>query len=315
MPDKSNQLASPKRHHYIPQSYLARFASNGLLSVYDRELRQFRTQLPKDTAVQTHYYSIVDAKGKRHQVLEGMLARLDGDAVNAISRIEEQEQLSSHDRQVLSFFGSYLMLRVPNFEKRVNDFEEQKMRKIAKVAFASEQRAKEVIEQAIKAKRLDESRVSGISPKDMVEFAQDDTRYDVVISRNISLEAMQRQAKQIATIFSQMDWVFNKAVRGASFITCDNPLTLLPATDFERDIHYEYGTKDVQKVLPLSQRTCLVMLDKGNRFGFVQLSRQEVRNVNIAIALNSDRFIIASNERLLRRIVERSGLSEQKTNN
>ncbi len=56
---------SPKRHHFIPKRYLEGFCRDGFLSVYDREKGEYRRQTPKNTALQTHYYSLEDEHGRR----------------------------------------------------------------------------------------------------------------------------------------------------------------------------------------------------------------------------------------------------------
>lgn len=50
-------MSTPKRHHYLPRFYLDRFTDRGRLYLFDREEAEHRIQTPKNTAVQTHFYT------------------------------------------------------------------------------------------------------------------------------------------------------------------------------------------------------------------------------------------------------------------
>src|ERR1043165_1464790 len=68
-------MAKPKRHHYLPEFYLAGFTLDGArestFTVFDRDECQFREQTPPNTAVRGYYYAVEDeATGEKSMHVE-----------------------------------------------------------------------------------------------------------------------------------------------------------------------------------------------------------------------------------------------------
>lgn len=55
----------PKRHHYLPESYLKRFKREKALWVYDIETKQLRPQTPTDTGAIGYFNVLEDTNGVR----------------------------------------------------------------------------------------------------------------------------------------------------------------------------------------------------------------------------------------------------------
>jgi len=79
-------LKGPKRQHYLPRFYLDGFATDGLVSVYDREKDEVRRQQPKDTAVIGRFYTMEDAQGRRRYEIEALLSEYEGKASPVIKK-------------------------------------------------------------------------------------------------------------------------------------------------------------------------------------------------------------------------------------
>jgi len=80
-------MANPsRRHHYLPQFYLRRFTDEeGLVSLFDRETKEFRRQPPVNTALRKHFYTVTDADGLKSDGIEQMFSGLDSNARDVIT--------------------------------------------------------------------------------------------------------------------------------------------------------------------------------------------------------------------------------------
>jgi Protein of unknown function (DUF4238) len=85
----------PRRHHYVPEAYLAAFTpqqrKDDRLFVYDtqRDLL-LHDQLPKNVGHERDYYRLEDVEGDGDPfVVEKMLSRLESEAIEVIKTIEE----------------------------------------------------------------------------------------------------------------------------------------------------------------------------------------------------------------------------------
>jgi len=104
----------PKRHHYLPESYLKRFTRQKALWVYDVETKQLRPQTPHDTGAIGYFNALEDKDGNRSFVIEEALSEIEGATVQVMQRIEAREKLSDEDRHTLAHFVALQMLRGPD---------------------------------------------------------------------------------------------------------------------------------------------------------------------------------------------------------
>lgn len=115
----SPQMSRPKRHHYLPEFYLAGFATDGrresTFTVYDRETDEFRQQTAKNTAVAGYYYATQDpSTGERSMEVEQFLSSIESEADAAIRKLERREKPTGHEREVIALFCALLHLEFRN---------------------------------------------------------------------------------------------------------------------------------------------------------------------------------------------------------
>jgi hypothetical protein len=152
-----------------------------------------------------------------------------------------------------------------------------------------------------------------ISAKELFEYHRDGM-YKFVINRNASLDVMLSISPELADYFNRMNWMVFHAPKSTSFVTTDNPLILLPPPGYDPNSPWGYGllTAGVRKVFPLSQKACLVMDGPGHILSYVNVHKQIVRDVNIQVAFQAYRFVIARDEDLVRNIVRTAKLQQRK---
>lgn len=298
-------MSIPKRHHYLPQFYLDGFCRDDLLWVYDKDEKEFRQQTLQNTAVQKYYYSFEDDDGEKDAEVEGLLSLVETYTKPIIDKINSREIIDEAEKETLSIFVGFLYSRVPRFEKNYNDNRERTLRHMNKVIFSDEKRT----EQILKKYERDTGKKVNVSAKELSEFALDDNRYDIEIHRNESLKMMLNLCKKLPIYFVQMDWLFLYAPRNSSFVTTDDPLVLIPPRDLPDNAPYGIATKGTQKFLPLSQKVCLAMFDRGDKINIREAYREEVRGINLSVTSRSDRFVIARDHALVKNVVEAIGLN------
>ena len=138
-----------------------------------------------------------------------------------------------------------------------------------------------------------------ITAKEMIEFHKKGD-YDIKIHHDQSLKLMLPLSLDMANYFRQMNWVVTHAPKGTSLITTDNPLAVIPPPGYSHDSSYGFGilTRGATKIFPISQDTCLLMLDLGDILLHHDLREQGVNAINLNVANQADRFVIASDETL-----------------
>ena len=117
-------LGGPRRHHYIPQFYLRRFANNGK--------RLIRMPLPAhpppsrkptnvtNVAVMKDFYTVLTAKGES-AIIENLLGVWDHDASECFKKLTDKDAwpISANLKLRMCFWFGLLSVRSPYFRRNV----------------------------------------------------------------------------------------------------------------------------------------------------------------------------------------------------
>jgi hypothetical protein len=295
-------MTNPKRQHYLPQFYLEGFTDHEdhLLWVFDRELKQFRCQQPKDTAVQGYYYTFTDGNGKRRNDIEEFFSLIESQTKPILDRISQGKVITDDEKQAFSIFIAFQKTRVPDFEKGMNEVGEKIFKRISELMFSSERGAAEMIKKV----RIDAGKDLEINPREFADFVKRGD-YTINFEREHSIRLMMSLTMKLAIHFAEMDWAFFRAPERSSFLTSDNPFALIPPEGFDPKGFFGVGilTPGTTKIMPISSEYCLAMGDHGDKIQIIEIDHAMVRRLNSYSAINSDRFIIGKANRLLEKIV------------
>jgi hypothetical protein len=298
-------MSIPKRHHYLPESYLTRFTrkrtDQGELWIYDIKKREFRRQTPRNTGVQGYYNAVENEDGTRDFGIEESFSRIESETATIINKIEAREPIDEKERGDLGLFVAAQMMRGPEFEEDVGKMMEGPLRIAAQMSFATPERARQSLEQFEK----DTGKPLGASAEEMMEYLKRDD-YQLKLHRNESLRVMANLVGDTAKRFIRMDWRFFHAPADRTFITTDNPFVVMAPDHWGKMpswYGFGYGTSGTRKVMPLSDKVCLVMFDPGTAAEHGDLTEAGVREINTHLAVEAYRFVIAREEPLLRSLV------------
>jgi len=298
-------MSLPKRQHIIPKFYLEKWCVNDLLYVYDVKKRQFRQQTSINTAVQKKYYTWIDKNGNPVIDLEKLLAFVESHTSPVIDKIINKIEISAEELGTLAFFISYLFVRVPKFRNILKDDLKEFSRYFIDHHFGTVDRAKKTLNE----KSFRNKTRPNLDPKKIVELF---SKHEFIIKKDLLLVSSTELGSQLAQVFGSLDWCFHYASSEGSFITSDNPVSILSPQGIDSNRRPIGGLleKGVYKFVPLGPKVCL-------RIGYSQdsticsdtIPRWLIRIVNSCIALNCDRFLFSHNKALLESIIKRIKLN------
>jgi hypothetical protein len=116
------------------------------------------------------------------------------------------------------------------------------------------------------------------------------------------------QAESTFKIMAQLFWQTIIAPHNAGFITCDNPLTVVPPEGCPLVGFFVPGTVSY---FPLSRQICMRLDGSGKPFGNRKISKETVQAINRNIAANSERFVMGPDKAQLISAIKQSGSDEQ----
>jgi hypothetical protein len=112
----------------------------------------------------------------------------------------------------------------------------------------------------------------------------------------------------LAREIALMDWTVAHADERSSFITTDSAVGYVVPEHLRGTGAPIYGlaSEFIAKAVPLSSRVALVVGGRGLALEHVSYSRHKVQEVNIAVAIECERYVIGGDEALVRAVVRRS---------
>jgi hypothetical protein len=304
----ANQNQNPARnHHYLPQRYQNGFTKDGLIWVYDGEEGEFRPLPPKVNAVVRDFYSLdgletVEPDGLeslKSDVLEKELGGLEQRVWPLIDRLSDRHPaISASEKRELSLFFAFLYTRVPVFEDRLNNSKAQHLRSWVEEVFATPDdladKVKEATGESLPADQI--GRLHAELPRGLtIESSRHNNLVDILDVTPIWAESFFNRAWEVLT-----------APREVAYILCDNPVVLVHPQGGMVD----HADPELRVLIPLTSKNALRMSHFGADHSISRTCAGSgfVRNLNIAIAQNGDRFVMARDELHLRRVVAKARL-------
>lgn len=281
---------TPRKHHFIPRGYLAGFCRDdgGRLALYDRARGDYRDrQRILDVAHIKDYYAYETASGELNFDVERALGEIESKALPVIHKIDVGEQITGDERYALALYVAFQHTRTPVFEASLHSFSSALTGKLAAIAPVP----------------------PGGQPMTEDEIAK---RWGLEINRPDSLRMMLDLSPEIAETLYGMEWrVARRPDDKTSFITTDSPFSLMPGPDY---VPGPFGdgmgikTPGVFKTLPLSQASFLLIGASGSHMSTITLTRDQVRDTNIAVATRCRNFVFGRELPLVERVVKAAGI-------
>jgi hypothetical protein len=278
-----------KRHHFLPEFYLRGFAREGYLWLYDREKREYRRQAPRNTAVVSQFYTTALEGGETDTLVEEMLSQNESKAKPIIDSLIAGESLAHPQRADLSYFLAFLFARTPKFEREIIQIADSMHKQVAKEGIPTVEAAEKIL--------LKSNPTPSITVQSFYDFVHKE-QFSITGHRNLTLELMISQARKAAKELVFMNWEVVHAPAKRSFITSDSPFGYIVPESLHGTNEPIFGilSTKIFKVIPLSAKIALRIGGPGISFSHVEATRQELGEINVAVAKECERFLIGSNE-------------------
>lgn len=282
-----------KRHHYIPKFYLEGFIdphNRPYLWVYEKGNEKIIKATSKDIAVEKHYFSFLMLDGERNSdTLENVMAEIEKNSAPVFRKIIGGQSLSKKDRAYFATFLAFMMVRVPNFRKNIENAIGELMKRINMV-YASNRRGFEAM---IKRYEKDTHKKINMPIEELRKWVLEG-EYDIKANPEFALGMALSTTREVFSVFLGMKWTFVKATDEYKFLTGDNPLFYCDPT---HDPNSFYGVgllnKNVEVTFPISKDLALFASWKGKE-GYIQAKNKLVKDINRRTVLAALRFVFSS---------------------
>ena len=271
----------PRRHHFVPQFYLRRFADgSGRLGVIDlHSPKQRRTVPVGDAAVIKDFYTVVHANGHDTTMVESVLAEIDGHAARLIDRVASGVlPLTGLDRFHFSLWLAIQAVRGPGPRRQMEALGAT-LAKIEIAVGATRERVREGLLER-----------HGVEPsEDEVDTVLKSVQrgapgVDVVVPQNALVPAMLKLGFEAGGFFYDRQWTVLRA-EVPGILTSDQPIALYTEPENRRPFE-GIGIATADEVLvPLDRSNVLVahrLYDFPTRV--VRVSAADLPNLNRQLA-------------------------------
>lgn len=284
-----------RRHHYLPQSYLAAFTDTGLkdgqFSVLDVQTgHSFRTS-PLNVGAERDF-NRVDVEGHAPDAIENALAPFEGEAVGAIRRVVDSEAFPTDNdwNLILNLLG-LIAVRNPKLRGSFNRSHEQVLRRIGDLLVSDKKIWDHHVEKARAAGEVISDRVSF---EDARRFVEDgDYRIEFHPQGNLRVEF--HAFDELLPLLGQRTWsVLVAPSDGPEFICSDHPVTL--AWKGGRSGPIGFGLKETEVFFPLGRHVGFYGVFEAALKPVVRCKPGHVATMNKRVAWNSERHVYSAIE-------------------
>jgi len=274
-------MTTARKHHYVPKFYLEGFTreERGSLVVYDRARKQYRSQKPVNILHIRDYYALEQEDGTLNYDIEKAFSQIEGAAKAIIVKLDEGGSLTDVERLELALFTAFQFTRTPAFLATI-----------------------EAADRGLAERLTDLLAPSGHTLSDVVD-KNGDPIGSFIRHRDDLLRLALKLAMEMAPALSQMNMaVIERPTDRTSFVTSDSPFCLV-AISPSRHVGVGVLSDNSLKLMPLSQKSCLFIQGKGGGFTRSTADREQVRSINLTVAMRCRDFLIGRDQSLVENLV------------
>lgn len=287
--------STARRHHYLPQAYLAAFTRTGskddqffVLNVHSG--RPFSTS-PINVAVERDF-NRVDIEGRSIDAIEQALSPFEEQAVMAIRNVIESEKFPNEEdcNWILNLLG-LIAVHNPQLQKSFNRSREQLIHCIGDLLVSD----KKIWEHHVKkAREFVENINNDVSFDNMKQFIEE-RKYRLEFSPEGNLRVEFHAFDKLLPILGQRTWSVLVAPNdGPEFICSDHPVTLVWKSGKVGPVGY--GLKETEVFFPLGRNIGFYGVFETPLKPAVKLKPDHVAMMNRRVILNAERHVFSALE-------------------
>lgn len=284
--------STARRHHYLPQSYLALFTDKGTKQgqffVLEVESgRTFRTS-PINVAVELDFNRI-DIDGHPPDVIENALAPLEQEAVQAIANAVATEEFPIDDdySSILNLI-CLIAVRNPFFRKSFNRAREQTIYQLCDLLVSD----KRLWEHHVRKAREDGEKIpDSASFEEMKRFIEEQ-EFEIEFRPEDNLRVELNSFDNILPILGERTWSLIIApTDGPEFICSDHPVAI--DWKFGRQGPIGLALRETEVFFPLSRRAGFYGTFEDPLQKVVHAKPGNVATMNRRVAFNAERHVFS----------------------
>lgn len=297
-------MANPKKHHFVPESYLAGFtlsgSKNDRLWVIDQKNVKVRPSTPQNEAHQRYLYRVDVEKGGDEFGIEKGFSEFENEAIPILKEISEKKAIPIGEKY--DYLISYIALQIVRtpkyrdvFVKNLSNMYSQMGKLTIQFLFQSKERFNQYVEELINRKP---------------HLNKDDFNYEKLLkeTKNIDFEADINQNYHIKHALKMSDtllphlgnrsWcILLPQESNQYFITSDHPVELTWSDSNHNNRPIGYGLQHTDVIFPVNKSVTIL-----GRFESqppkVELSFKKVAQINSIIANASTRYLYCCEEEI-----------------
>ena len=298
-------MATPRKHHWVPQFYLRAFADRQdpeRIFLIRKETGEILRANIKDTAAKRDLYTFTgDSGDKDPKTVEDNLAKLEDVIAPAIRDVLDGESINDGNKVGLACFAALQMTRTP----RMRDQASRMMGEMAKQTHQIIAGHKDYFHKMYEEMRRETGLETDISAEEVRQWALKGN-YDLTIDDEYSMAASLKMLEECTKTFLAMQWaLFSPASDDGYFVTCDYPYGLMNPDLLSEDWKpVGLASNETTIHLPLSPQLYAMGSWQGVE-GYHKVTREFVRHLNTFTTARAERFVILHVEdRALSRFVK-----------
>lgn len=300
----SKKANDPKKHHYVPVSYLSNFTDDGTehskLWVFDQTNGKHWRSRPKSIAFEKDFHTVETINGKDSKTFEDIFSMIEGKAKQIINGIIKTFQIpmpGSDDYNWLINFIALLSERTPARRKHFSDQTGELYKMATQVGFQHKEyfeHQKEIIENKTGEKL-------NLTHEQLKEFINSDD-YEISFNNNFHMDNFMTRLDAIIEPLGRRKWsVCYSPPELGDFVSSDNPVCLRNVTPVEGIFSSPgYAMLNTEVSVPLSPRVLLLgRFEDIHPIVGAAPSSSFVAKINSWTAMYSKRYVFSKTEEFL----------------
>ncbi len=273
-------MTKARRHHYVPQFYLAGFSKSGgsksKIHVIDKNKKIHFETSPLNIAVKRDFNKIT-IKGKE-DAIEAIMAEFEGDVAPVFKYMIKNRALpENNDFNVLMNFICLLSIRNPKLRKTFGNFQKDLAHRTIALLVSNEKIWDSLMEEMQKNTG---KHAPSVSYESMRRFVKE-RRYKLQISTDHFVASEFKLYDKVLPILARRKWTtIHSNEKVGEFVTSDHPVTLISTCDTGSSNGVGFGMKNTEVVLPVSRFLALIGVFEDVLPPNIRAKKSHVANIN-----------------------------------
>lgn len=285
-PGQNSHMKLPRRHHYVPRSYLERWAAGGRVLVRRRDGRAFEAD-PRNVAVEVGLYDVAGPDGRISSEIEDLLAVIDGAAIDVLRTIDRALVAPATETEDRSKLAAFLALQFT----RTRESQERTGFPMRVLAYAGDRElTAELVGEYLNRVHLRGKPMAREAEAAYLFVAQ--ARKEKPLTPEAVLRLSLTSTRELIPLLTDMNWALELDSE-RRLITSDAPLVLWISPTRENEFR-GIGIRNADEIrFPLDPAKQLV-LSRRSRAAVSEMSAARVNAVNQQLAAGCHELIVGA---------------------